>query len=100
MLVRTVARLRPAQLAHRMRLRGQRAALTAWPAMGRRLLHGAYPAIAGWPNGFWPVDARAPTAWPEYDALREGELTLLGVTRRLGEPPDWRQVDEPLLWRF
>lgn len=101
LLVRTAVHLRPGQIAHRTRLRTQRGLLRRWPDAGRRLLTGPAPATAvGWPAGFRPVDARMRSAWPAAAQLRSGQMTLLGVSRELGDPPDWVQADALRLWRF
>jgi uncharacterized heparinase superfamily protein len=101
LLARTAVHLQPAQVAHRARLRAQRTALRRWPDAGRRLLAGPDPAAAkGWPEGFTPVDAAAGLDWPDLAELTAGRITLLGVTRDLGKPPQWQQADAPLLWRF
>ena len=107
LLARTVVHLQPRQAAQRARLRGQRAALERWPRLGRRLLAGPDPCDAkGWPVGFRPLDAAGPqdVSWPpDLAGLAElfaGRITLLGITRPLGEPPDWQQADAPRLWRF
>jgi len=100
-LARTAVRLRPGQVAHRARLRAQRAALRRWPAAGQRLLPGPDPAAAtGWPAGFVPLDARASLPWPGLAELAAGRIELLGMARELGDPPSWQHVDAPLLWRF
>jgi len=101
LLARTAVHLQPGQVAHRVRLRAQRTALRRWPQAGRRLLAGPDPAAAtGWPADFVPVDARASLGWPDLAALASGRIELLGMTRELGEPPDWQQADAPQLWRF
>ncbi len=101
LLARTTALLQPSQVAHRVRLRAQRKALQTWPQAGRRLLAGPDPAMArGWPASFVPIDGRADLPWPDLAELASGRITLLGVTRALGEPPDWQHADAPLLWRF
>jgi uncharacterized heparinase superfamily protein len=106
LLGRTAAQLRPAQVAHRARLRAQAAALHRWPQAGQRLLAGR-PAprdrpAAGWPAGFTPLDgaaltAAAPGHWPGPEQLAAGRIQLLGITRQLG---DWQQPAAPQLWRF
>ena len=101
LLARTAVHLQPGQVAHRARLRAQRQALRCWPQAGRRLLAGPDPAAAtGWPSGFVPVDARASLGWPDLATLASGRIELLGMTRKLGEPPDWQHPDAPQLWRF
>jgi uncharacterized heparinase superfamily protein len=120
LLGRTAAHLRPAQIAHRARLRAQRTALHRWPQAGQWLLAGQWlderrggPTRAqapGWPAGYYPLDATAlagmaPTEtglagtphWPTLVQLQAGRIRLLGITRRL---TDWRQADAPQLWRF
>lgn len=98
---RTAVRLRPSQVAHRARLRAQRAALRRWPRAGRRLLAGPDPAGArGWPRGFAPLDARAGLGWPGLAGLAGGRIEALGIARDLGDPPDWEQAGAPRLWRF
>jgi uncharacterized heparinase superfamily protein len=109
--VRTAIQLRPAQAGQRLRLRGQRLALSRWPASGRWLLAGPRTdAAVGWPAGFTPLDAQAWRGWPGGGALRDGELSLLGVSRRLAPvdaagatrwaDADWAMPAAPLLWRY
>ena len=102
-MARMATYLQPSQPLHRVRLCAQRAALARWPAAGQRLLTSPRPAGAptpGWPPGFQPVDAGTAASLPGPDGLRAGRVSLLGMTRDLGSPPDWRQRDAPLLWRF
>ncbi len=120
LLGRTAAHLQPAQVAHRARLRTQRAALHRWPDLGLRLLAGTGPAAvaarAGWPHGFTPLDGVTPNGaagadgagswhWPALAELAAGRIRLLGMTRDLGGPSDgqhtdWQQASAPQLWRF
>jgi uncharacterized heparinase superfamily protein len=125
LLGRTAAHLRPAQVAHRARLRAQRTALHRWPQAGQWLLAGPLhggpdPARApGWPPEFTPLDGTAltvtaPPHWPTLAQLQAGRIQLLGVTRPLGRDgrpgaawsgpgrllADWRQAGAPQLWRF
>lgn len=101
LFVRTAVRLSPGQVAHRARLRAQRAALRRWPEAGRKLMAGPDPARAtGWPASFAPVESRVPLARPGLADLAAGRIELLGMARDLGCPPDWRQDKAPLLWRF
>ncbi|HEY6786072.1 MAG TPA: alginate lyase family protein [Trebonia sp.] len=116
-LARTVARLRPAQAAQRVRLRTQRMALDHQVPLARRwllsgVMTGAKPGAGwpGWPAGFAPLDARVWRCWPGGAALRGGEMRLLGVTRPLAPADeqgmarwaeaDWAMAAAPLLWRF
>jgi uncharacterized heparinase superfamily protein len=101
LLGRTAAHLQPAQVAHRARLRAQRAALRRLPRLGQRLLAGASQGpAAGWPAGFVPLDSRTPQLWPVLAELGSGQITLLGMTRNLGDPAHWQHADAPQLWRF
>jgi uncharacterized heparinase superfamily protein len=97
---RMAAHLRPSQVAHRARLRTQRAVLRRWPQTLRLLRSPNSVTAQGWPAGFHPVDARLTTHWPSLDEVRQGDIRLLEVTRKLGDPADWHQADAPLLWRF
>jgi uncharacterized heparinase superfamily protein len=100
-LGRTVVHLRPAQLAHRARLRTQQVGLRRFPEAGRRLLSVPDPsAAAGWPDVFRPVDALTPSRWPGLPGLRAGKVKLLGLLRELGDAPGWDHADAPRLWRF
>jgi uncharacterized heparinase superfamily protein len=111
-LARTVARLRPAQVGQRLRLRTQRLALDHSVPLARRwLLSGPDPDSAvGWPAEFAPLDALVGAARTGRPALRAGEVTLLGATRVLapqaasGEvnwpAADWAMASAPLLWRY
>ncbi len=101
LLGRTAVHLRPAQVAHRARLRAQQEGLRRFPESGRRVLSGPDPsAVVGWPDAFRPTDAQTPSRWPGLPDLRAGKIGLLGLVRELGDPPDWQQPDAPRLWRF
>jgi uncharacterized heparinase superfamily protein len=97
-LGRTVVRLRPGQVAHRARLRAQRAALGRFSGAAGQLMRAPDPSAAvGWPAAFRPLDAD-PGRWPSGTELRAGKITLLGVTRPLGD--GWQHAGAPRLWRF
>ena len=101
LLGRTAVQLRPAQAVHRARLRAVQATLRRWPGGGQRLLAGPEPArAAGWPTAFRPVDRLTGGGSGGLAELQAGKIQLLGVTRDLGDPPDWVQSDAPRLWRF
>ena len=101
LLGRTAVHLQPSQVAHRARLRTQRAALRRWPQLGQRLLASVSPVAAdGWPTSFTPLDAIAPQRWPSLAELASGRIRLLGIARELGEPARWQHADAPLLWRY
>jgi uncharacterized heparinase superfamily protein len=100
-LASTALHVRPQQVMHRARLRGQRAVAGRWPGVAHHLCRGPDPAsAAGWPPGFSPVDARTPGQWPDLRQLEAGKIRLLGMSADLGSPPDWCQREAPLLWRF
>jgi uncharacterized heparinase superfamily protein len=102
LLGRSAAHLQPTQVAHRVRLRTQRAALRRWPRLGQRVLTGKSPAATGvgWPAGFTPLDAITAQLCPSLDELGWGRIRLLGMSRDLGEPAHWHHTDAPQLWRF
>jgi uncharacterized heparinase superfamily protein len=125
-LARTVTQLKPGQVSHRVRLRGQRVAMNSIPVSRRWLLAGPEPGTGdGWPAGYKPLDARVWRNWPGRTQLRDGAISLLGTTRHLSpahddtghadtghadragqaehDPwagADWDLADAPLLWRF
>jgi uncharacterized heparinase superfamily protein len=101
LLGRTAVYLQPSQIAHRARLRTQRAALRRWPQLGQRLLVNTSAVSAGgWSSSFTPLDAIAPQRWPSLAQLATGRITLLGVIRDLGDPAQWQHADAPQLWRY
>ena len=100
-LGRTAVHLRPAQVAHRARLRVQQAGLRQFPGAGRRALAGPDPSAAvGWPEAYRPVDALPTASWPGLPELRAGKIRLLGLVRDLGDDLCWEHADAPRLWRF
>jgi uncharacterized heparinase superfamily protein len=100
-LGRTVVHMRPAQVAHRARLRVQQAGLRRFPGAGRRALAGPDPSGAiGWPEAYRPVDVLTSGSWPGLPELRAGKIRLLGLVRDLGDDPCWEHADAPRLWRF
>jgi uncharacterized heparinase superfamily protein len=105
LLAHTAIHLRPSQGMHRARLRAQRTVLRRFPPAAHWLL--ASPGLGpanGWPASFRPVDARLWRDWPGLASLRDGQIELLGLTRRLAGPDwagaDWEQAGAPALWRF
>lgn len=97
--VRTVSHLRPQQIAHRIRLRSQQAALRRWPDhFERRWSHpGGTPR---WPEGFTALDALAPPDCGSVDELEEGRLTFLNEPRDLGNPVAWDPPGASQLWLY
>ncbi|MHB1533054.1 MAG: heparinase II/III domain-containing protein [Acidimicrobiales bacterium] len=98
LLVRTAAHLRPEQVAQRVRLRTQRAALARWPGLGGALWRGGHDSAPGWPPGFTPLDAGLHHG--EAKEVAQGRFCFLGEQRWLGDPPDWDQAEAAQLWRF
>ena len=97
--VRTVAGLRPSQLAHRARLRAQRALLARVPSP----LLSSLPVRAqgpGWPSGFTPLDSLLADGSPSAEENTQGRFRLLEEARELGVPADWEQAQASLLWRY
>lgn len=96
----TAAHLRPAQIAHRARLRTQRAVAARLPeslwSIPRRGV-----VVVGWPAGYEPMDLRLAPGWPSPEANARGCFRFLEESRELGRPrPDWVQAQASRLWRF
>lgn len=97
---RTVVHLRPAQLAHRVRLRAQQEALRRWPArFEQRWTPPAHPA-AGIPSAFVAVDASAPPACGAFADLADGRFRFLDEEIALGDPPAWDPPGASQLWLY
>ena len=102
LLARTVRHLRPAQVAHRARLRGQRAAVRRFPGAAAARLRHPIPSRPGWPPAFVAMGAGIGTGYPDPAANTEGRFTFLQETRDLAGTAgwDWRQDRADQLWRF
>jgi uncharacterized heparinase superfamily protein len=98
LLARTVVRLRPAQVAHRIRLRTLRTAERRWPELVTRSVDPPTGVTPGWPASFSPLDAHLDQG--DAAEVAQGTFTFLGETRSVGEPADWHQQGAPRLWRF
>ncbi|HEX3623263.1 MAG TPA: alginate lyase family protein [Acidimicrobiales bacterium] len=100
LLARTTKNLRASQVAHRVRLRAQR-----WPP--RRpiaaSLIAALPtpdrAIAGWPDGFRPLDLQLAEGFPSPEENARGRFTFLADGRELGSG-GWDAPGASRLWRY
>lgn len=103
LFARTARHLRPAQVAHRARLRAQKLALARFPGPLAARLRRPLPQSPGWPERFEPLDARLAAA-TDTDAAAEasakGRFCFLGEERDLGDPPDWEQATADQLWRY
>ncbi len=100
LFARTVRHLRPAQVAHRVRLRAQRSLLARTPRLGERVLTTDSGHAPGWPASFVPLDGRLPQLWPPAEQLGARQFTLLGQSRDLGVAHDWEMKNAPQLWRY
>ncbi len=100
LLARTVRHLRPAQIAHRGRLRAQKAVLARFPGALAKRLRRPLPLRPGWPQGFLPLDGRLATGCPDAEANAKGRFRFLSEERDLGLPADWGQAAATQLWRY
>jgi len=98
LLARTVVRLRPAQVAQRVRLRTLRTAERRWPELVTRSLAPPTGVTPGWPASFSPLDA--PLDHGDAIEVAQGTFTFLGETWSLSVPADWHQQGAPRLWQF
>jgi uncharacterized heparinase superfamily protein len=102
LLARTAGHLRPAQVAHRLRLRALRVALARRPEwFARRWTRPAGGAAgAGWPAGFVALDRAVAGGCPSPEANLAGRFRFLGEERDLGHPIDWDAPGAGQLWRY
>jgi uncharacterized heparinase superfamily protein len=98
LLARTVVRLRPAQVAHRIRLRTLRAAERRWPELATRSVNPPAGISPGWPAAFGALEASLDHG--DGAEIAQGRFRFLDEERSLGEPADWDQADVSRLWQF
>ncbi len=102
LLAHTVRHLRPAQVAHRVRLRSQRLVAGHLPQSvvdrARGDADGAGAAAPGWPASFVPLDARWHEGYPSPAANAEGRFRFLADEREVGD--GWSPEDAPQLWLY
>jgi uncharacterized heparinase superfamily protein len=99
LLARTVRHLRPAQVAHRARLRSQRIVAGHLPqSVVDRARGGDEAAVPGWPVSFVPLDARWHEGYPSAAANAEGRFLFLGDEREVGDR--WAPPATSQLWRY
>jgi len=99
LFLRTVTHLKPAQVVHRVRLRGQRAVIGRFPDRAERLLARAVGSTVGWPD-VTTVDGSLAEGFPSPEANAAGEFRFLEESRFLGTPRDWQQPGALPLWRY
>ena len=111
LLWHTVRYLRPAQVAHRVRLRAKAAWWRRLPARAQRHYERTAerfqlrPSSTRWTSGREHIARRASTLDLATAATRAddglgGRFRFLNADRTLGRPIDWRAVDQSQLWRF
>lgn len=100
LIARTTRHLRPSQLAHRARLRAQKAALARFPNAFEGRLRRRLPPRPSWPGDFLPLDRQVASGFPGAEANAEGRFAFLDEERRLGRPADWVQEGAGQLWRY
>lgn len=98
LLLRTVRHLRPPQVLHRIRLRGQKTLMHSAPALTAFVLKGEVPITAGWPDGFRSLDARLGEGSPDATTNAEGMFDFVG--ERHGVSDDWEPGQASQLWRY
>jgi uncharacterized heparinase superfamily protein len=97
-LVRTIAHLRPSQVAYRVRLRALRLIDPWWFDRRARTAASGGAATLGWPVGCRALEARLEHG--DAKEIARGRFSWLGEVRDIGDPADWHQTDAPHLWRF
>jgi len=105
LMARTVAHLTPAQVVHRLRLRGLKAGVSLWPGpferrWGRPAGRSAGSSGAVWPSTLVAVDRVLAVGRPSPEDNAKGIFEFLSDRRHLGDPCDWSAVDAPQLWRY
>ena len=95
---RTVSHLPAIQMAHRVRLRTQKAALARWPEPMERRWRRPHRVVM-WPAGFEAVDSSVAAGCPSPAENARGVFAFLGERRDLGDPIDWHP-SAPQLWRY
>lgn len=100
LLVRTVRHLRPSQVGHRLRLRGQKALFHTAPELTSRGFSGTRRADPGWPGDYLPLDGVQATGYPSAAENAQGIFDFVGERRSLGDPADWEPQEASQLWRY
>ncbi len=100
LLARTVRHLHASQVAHRLRLRGQKVVLGRMPQLAAPLLQRKSSTDPDWPEGYTPLDGRLAEGYPSAEANAEGRFRFLSSEALLGDPADWEQPHAAQLWRY
>lgn len=100
LLAHTVTHLRPAQVAHRLRLRALRAGLARRPSLFERRWTRSVGQRVGWPEGFVALDRGLVGGCPSPEANLAGRFRFLDRERDLGRPIDWEAPGADQLWRY
>jgi uncharacterized heparinase superfamily protein len=99
LLLRTVRNLEATQVAHRLRLRGQKVALSRVGGVLEPRWRRA-PSVPDWPTGFVPARLDMDCDESIAMAATRGEFCFLNDRRDLGTPIDWRPVGVSQLWSY
>jgi uncharacterized heparinase superfamily protein len=97
---RTVALLRPAQVIHRVRLRGQAAVVARRPGLVEPRWTVDAGAPVGLPEVFVAIDARNPPPCGTFEDVAAGTFTHLNEQRALGADVAWDPDGASHLWLF
>ena len=106
LFARTARYLRPEQVAHRARLRAQKAALARFPNAFAARWRRPVPARPGWPAGFHALDGQQAAVQAATgdetaaEAMAAGRFRFLHQERDLGNRADWEQAGADQLWRY
>jgi uncharacterized heparinase superfamily protein len=98
LLARTVRHLRPAQVAHRLRLRTQRTVAGHLPPPLVARVGRTAGDAPGWPSSFEPLDGRWHEGYPSPRVNAEGRFLFLGDELDVGDR--WAPEGASRLWRF
>ena len=96
--LRTARYLKPTQALHRARLRARRVIDPWWYSRPPRARPSLVASDRRLPSGFRSIGSQIDHG--DAKTIAAGQFRFLGEHRHLGDPPDWRQTDAPLLWRF
>lgn len=99
-LVRTLRNLHLAQVAHRLRLRGQLVLVRAFPRHAEALWDDCPSDPPGWPADYAPLMSSYIEGFPSAPDNAVGVFHFLAEEGMISSSEDWEQLHMPLLWRF